>query len=101
MQKELLVEYVKLDQEFKLLEDKKQELRERIVADFKKNKLEKVESEFGNFTICEKETWKYTDAVKKIEDRLKIARIKEQDKGIATASTSEYLLFKGNEKEEK
>lgn len=97
MQKELLSKYVKLEEKFKSLEEEKKLLREEIVEDFKKNKLEKVESDWGSFTICEKKSWKYSDKIKSLEDKVKIAKDKEQKKGIAEMSTSEYLLFKSKE----
>ena len=93
MQNTLLKEYVKLEEKFKALETEKKELRTKIVEDMTKAKMEKIETDFGSFTICQKASWKYTEAVEKIEDRLKIARIKEQEKGLAKRSVTEYLLF--------
>ena len=94
MQKELLKEYVKLETKFKELEEQKKALREEIVQAMRKEKMEKVETDFGSFTICYKSSYAYTDAIKKLEDKVKIAKIKEQEKGIAEKTTSEYLLFK-------
>lgn len=93
MLKELLKAYADIDLEFKLLEEKKAEAREKILVELKKNELEKVETDFGRFTVAHKTTWKYTDAVAKIADKLKIAKAKEEQKGLAKPVVSEYLLF--------
>jgi hypothetical protein len=93
---ELLRKYVMLELSFKALEEQKKALREEIVEDFKKKGLEKVNSEFGSFTICNKTSWKYSESIKSLENKVKIAKDKEQKKGIAKVTISEYLLFKEN-----
>lgn len=93
-----LSQYYEIQNKIKSLGDIKESLRSSIVKNFKENSLEKVESTFGTFTICKKKTYKFTEAVKKIEERLKIAKIKEQQKGIAEEIISEYLLFTSNDK---
>lgn len=95
MQNKLLIEYAVLDKQIKALEEEKSLLRELIVADFKKSNLEKVESEYGLFTIGKKINWSYSSKIKALEDKVKIAKDKEQKKGIAESSITEYLLFKG------
>lgn len=97
MNKDLLKEYYKLELKFRELENEKKLLRDSIVEDFRKNKLDKVESDFGSFTICEKKSWKYSEKIKSLEDKVKIAKDKEQRKGIAEASITNYLLFKENQ----
>ncbi len=96
MQNKLYKEYVELNAKFAELEKQKEVLREAILLDLEKNKIEKIETDFGSFTVCKKTSWKYTEKISKIEDRLKIARIQEQNKGIATSTTSNYLLYKEN-----
>lgn len=94
MQKELLKQYASLEIKFKLLEEEKKLLREKIVEDFNKNKIDKMETDYGSFTICEKKTWIYSKKVKTLEDKVKIEKDKEQKKGIAEISLSKYLLYK-------
>lgn len=97
---ETLSRYYDLEITFRRLEIEKQLLRDKIVTDLKKNKLDKVESDFGSFTVCEKKNWKYSGKVKSMEDKVKIAKDKEQKKGIAKVSITEYLLFKEREDEQ-
>lgn len=96
MQNKLLVVYAVLDKQFKELEEQRDLLREAIVEDLKKNNLDKIESSYGNFTIARKMVWTYTAKVKALEDKVKIAKDKEQKKGLAESSITEYLVFKEN-----
>lgn len=96
MQNKLLVEYAVLDKHFKELEIERELLREAIIEDLKKNHLDKIESSYGNFTIGRKKNWIYTIKVKALEDKVKIAKDKEQKKGLAEATITEYLVFKEN-----
>lgn len=89
----LLEEYVIIEEQFKLIEQKKKDARAAIVADFTKKNIEKVETDFGSFTISSRTVWSYTDAVKKLEEKVKIAKTKEQEKGVADATTTEFLLY--------
>lgn len=98
MNQQLLSEYVDIERRAKALEMEKQTLRGLILQDLKEHGMEKVESEvFGTFTVCKKTSWKYSDAITKKEEALKIAKFKEQEKEIAEPIISEYLLFKGND----
>ena len=90
----LLSEYVKLESEFKALEMMKTGLRGKILEAFEKNDLDKVEDPtLGSFTVGKKKSWTYSPAVKTLEERLKIAKNKEQEKGIAEATESSYLVY--------
>lgn len=94
---DILKRYAKLNASLKELEAKKDLLRDEIVKDFKKRKVEKEETAYGNFTIGHRLSWIYSEEIKKLEDKVKIAKDKEQKKGIAESSTTDYLLFKTNE----
>jgi hypothetical protein len=90
----LLSEYVEVEARFKALEDVKQDLRGKILEAFKKEKIDKMEDPtLGTFSIAHKTTWTYSPAVKTLEGKVKIAKIKEQEKGIAKSSESNYLLY--------
>ena len=93
MKKELFARYAKIEQEFRILEAEKSEVRRLILDDLKKNRLDKVESDYGNFTVGQKTTWVYSPKVLLLQEKLKITQVKEQEKGIAKPNVSEYLLF--------
>lgn len=94
MQAKLLKEYHLIEEEYKLLEEKRRRLREKIVISLKKDGVDKVESDFGSFTIAHRLSWVYSKAIGKIEEKLKIAKTKEQQKGLAKSSETEYLVYK-------
>jgi predicted nucleic acid-binding Zn-ribbon protein len=93
MQIDLYKQYVDLEKEFKALEEKKQALRDQIVSAMRAEKIEKDATEFGTFTIAKKTSWTYSEAVKKLEDKVKIAKVREQEKGVAKSEVIEYLRF--------
>lgn len=89
----LYTEYVELEKQLAIIEEKKKSLRDEILADLNKRGVEKEESEVGTFTVCRKTTWTYTDAVKKLKDKVKLAEINEQEKNKAKATVTEYIKF--------
>lgn len=95
MNNKILSEYAKLEAEYRAFEAKREAMRAEIVALFREKKIDKIEDpDLGLFTIGRRTSWEYTEGVKKIEERLKIAKTKEQQKGLAKAKESEYLLYK-------
>lgn len=95
MKNKLLKEYVSVVSEYRALDLKREVLRKSIVELFDKESIEKVEdADLGTFTLARRMTWTYTDAIKKIEEKVKIAKTKEQQKGLAKASETQYLLYK-------
>jgi len=93
MQKELLKKYAALRAKREALEAEEAEMKSLIVEDMQKNSLDKIESEFGMFTVCVKTSYKYTDKVKELEEKVKLAKIKEEEQGKAKASETSYLRY--------
>lgn len=93
MQKELLKEYVTLDSKIKTLENERQLLREAIVSGMKAEKTEKLETAFGSFTVAARSVWKYSKKILAMEEKVKIAKTVEQEKGTAKKSITEYLVY--------
>ncbi len=96
MPNKILIEYVALEGEFKALEAKRSSLREKIVESLKKENIEKLEDPtLGSFTVAHKVTYSYSDAVSKLAEKIKIAKAKEEMKGVAKVkSDTSYLLYK-------
>jgi len=96
----LMSEYVVLENEFKILERRREDLRKELMEKFLDEHIDKVEDPIlGSFTLAYRSLWTYSKAVKKIEERLKIAKVKEQQKGTAKATEISYLVY--NEPKEK
>lgn len=93
MDKKQLQTYAKLQAQIKELEGKRDSLKVDILVAFEKDGIEKQETTFGTFTVAHKTTYKYSDKIVSLTEKLKIAKVKEEEKGIATPSTSEYIVF--------
>ena len=94
MNNELLKQYSELELAFTALEDERTALRGKIVAEFIANKVEKEETAYGSFTLGRRSNYTYTDKIKLLEDKVKIAKHKEVEKGLATEKVTEYLVYK-------
>ena len=91
--KQTLKKYAELQARIKGMELMRDQLKEEIIEELHKDKLEKVESEYGKFTISARRSYTYTESVKKLEEKVKLAKIKEEEKGLATPKVTEYLTF--------
>lgn len=96
MKTELLGKYAELEARFSQLEAERKALREEIVAELSTNNLKHVDSPFGSFTVSAgKTSWTYSAKVKELKEKLKLAEITEQEKGIAKAKVgAPYLVYK-------
>lgn len=90
---DLYIKYVELEKQLAVIEEEKKVLREQILSGLVKRGVEKDETDVGTFTVCRKTTWEYTEAVKKLKDKVKLAEIDEQEKGKAKANVTEYIKF--------
>jgi predicted transcriptional regulator len=94
MQSKLYSEYAVIDAQIKKLEAQKEDMRISILKDLMDNGIENHETVSGIFSIVHKTKWKYTDSVKKLEDKVKIAKIHEEKKGTAIPEETSFLMFK-------
>lgn len=68
--------------------------RDAILADMQKRGAEKEVNEvFGSFTRAHKPSWTYSQKIKTLTEKLKIAKIKEEDAGIAKKTIVEYIVY--------
>ena len=86
-------EYAVLNSQIKVLTDKKDELRDQILADLSKQELESVSPAVGKFTVAELKTWKYTNKVKELEEKYKAQKATEESIGLATYTVKPSLRF--------
>ncbi len=99
MDKALVKKYVAIREKREAIEAEEMELKSQILDNMVNNKIEKFESEYGNFTRSVKVSWKYSDKVADLKDKMKIREVYEQEKGIATSTETEYIMFKQNKNE--
>lgn len=93
MNEKRLLEYVKIETEYKALEEKRDALRKAIVEDMIDSKTESIEKPFGTFTVARKRSYEYSKKVEKAVENLKIMKYDEETKGIAKPKETEFLRF--------
>lgn len=92
-QDKMLGEFVELAALLKSVEERYDEARKKIVATLEKKGIEKLEDpQFGIFTVSHRVTYEFSDAVKKLEEKVKIAKTKEQQKGLAKVKSDTTFL---------
>lgn len=83
----------KLDEQIKALTEQRDSLRESLLGDLNEAGLEKAVTPFGTLTKAAKTMWKYTSTVTSLEEKVKVAKVREQQNGNATKSETYYLRF--------
>ena len=89
----LYKKYASLNEKLVALEEEKQSLRAEILAELKKSGIDKDETAYGTFSVMRMPRWTYSEAVTKLEEKLKITQIKEQQKGLAKAKYTEGIRY--------
>lgn len=93
MDKALFRKYASLRAKMKTLEAEEAELKEEILGTMKSQKVDKSETAWGIFTIGTRPSWTYTAAVKALEEKWKLAKVKEEQSGAAKKKLTEFLRF--------
>lgn len=92
---EIYKQYAELIQASKILDAQLEEVKALIFDDMKKLDVKSSKQEFGTFTITQRKKLSYSDNVKALEENVKIAKIEEEEQGIATIEINEFLSFRG------
>lgn len=93
MEKSIAKKYALLDAKIKELEAQRLTMRVEILSNMQENDIIKEETLYGKFTRSGRTMWKYSKAVVKLQERVKVAQVKEQQKGTAKAVISDSLVF--------
>lgn len=93
MNKSLFAQYAALNESLKKLEEERDILKAQIVSALTEDNVEKAETDYGTFTRAHRTSWKYTERVDSLAEKLKLAKIKEEQNGKAKPKVSEYLVF--------
>ena len=88
--------YAEIKNSIALLEDKLDELKPEILAEFEKAGVEQVESEWGKFILEKKRTWKFSEHVEKAKSQVKELETEEKAKGEASYTETAYVKFYSN-----
>lgn len=92
--RDLYIQYAEMKNAQKILDERIDEINQIILEQMVEQGEEKKVFDFGGFTVGKRATWKYTEAVKEIEDKVKEVKKEEQEKGLATKEEKPYLIFK-------
>ena len=93
MDKTKVKQYATLDAKRRVIEAEMNALKIEILSDMEDEGITKAETNYGRFTHGSRITWKYSDKVTSLQEKLKIAQVKEQHSGTAKKKTTEYLMF--------
>jgi hypothetical protein len=69
-------------------------LKAEMLAYLQERGATKVTTEYGSFTVATRTSYTYTEAVKKLEEKTKLAKVKEEQKGLAQARETHYIVYK-------
>lgn len=75
----------------KELEAKESLVKLAILEQMEKEGAETITNTYGKFTVSHRTSYTYTDAVAKLAEKVKLAQIKEVEKGIAKPKVTTYL----------
>lgn len=97
MKEHLFQRYATLKKTIKSFTDELDIINSELVKEMEANDLKKTEFAFGKFTIATKKSYKYSQKVADLEEKVKLEKVKEVERGTAKSSETHYLLFKTNE----
>lgn len=80
----------------KELANKEEVIKDALLAEMHKENVTKVPSEIGTASITTRKSYTFTDAVKKLDEKLKIKKDEEIKKGLATITESQFVTFRVN-----
>lgn len=85
--------YAELTAAIAVMEEQKAAIAAEVLAEMTEAEHDKCVTEHGTFSRARRTTWKYTEAVKKMEAKVRAAKIAEEESGEAKAAETVYLRF--------
>ena len=86
-------QYATLDAQIRELTAKKDQVKLEIISEMNDKGENKVESDFGKFTITKLKKWIYPEKVLDLEEKFKSAKAKAESTGEATYEEQDSLRF--------
>jgi hypothetical protein len=93
MDKAIYKRYAEIKGQMKKLEEEESFIKQVLLQDLEANDADKIAFDFGKFTRSTRVSYKYSDKVLTLQEKVKLAQLKEQEKGIAKEVKSHYLTF--------
>lgn len=92
--KKTLARYAELKVSISEMNDELDLLKDEIVAGMKEVGADKLDADYGTFSLASKKTWKYSPAVESLNEQLDTTKKQEQADGTAECEENKYLVFK-------
>ena len=92
----LVGELAEIALEKKELANKEEVIKDALLVEMNKAGVKKVPTEIGTASITTRKSYIFTDAVKKLEEKLKIKKDEEVKKELATVTESQFVTFRVN-----
>ena len=99
MTTDIYAQLAKIQAQRKVLEAQEQEIKVAILTEMQDTDVTTVTNKYGKFTVSARKSYTYSEAVDKLAEKLKIAKYKEEQKGIAKAKETIYLTYTGVKKD--
>ena len=92
--KEKFLEYGKLKIEAKMIKDRIEELAPELKAHMNSEEVDKLEADYGTFSLKPVPVWKFSDKVVALKEDIKEEEAKEKADGTAKSEDRVDLVFK-------
>lgn len=92
--KKTLARYAELKVSIQTMDDELGLLKDEIVAGMREVGADKLDADYGTFSLAVKKTWKYSPVVESLGEQLDITKKQEQADGTAECEENKYLVFK-------
>ena len=77
----------------KEMEAQEAQIKLQIIEQMEASGEMQVVTEYGKATVSHRTSYTYSEKVSAMAEKLKLAKVKEEQKGIATPSVTTYLTF--------
>lgn len=85
--------YAKIQAQIAELTKQRESIKAVIIDNMLEHNETSKDTTYGKFTVYTTTSYTYTDAVKKLEDEVKVAKVKEEQKGLAIKNETPSLRF--------
>jgi len=93
MTTDIYAQLAKIQAQRKVLEAQEQEIKVAILTEMQDTDVTTVTNKYGKFTVSARNSYIYSEAVDKLMEKVKLAKYKEEKKGIAKAKVTTYLTY--------
>lgn len=94
--KDLYKELARIQAKRKILEAQENELKIEILSDMEKAGETTKTNTYGKFTIGKRISFTYSKSVDALMEKIKLAKVIEEQKGIAKAKETKFIVFTAN-----